>query len=452
MDMSTYNEHISKRGTLITKGGKYISKGRGLYTPAQITSMIATEQYIPVATAAELNGLRNATTRTMGAGTIWEGNYLTGLDKKYVQVRDIDASLYTATSGFFTGVFDGNLFVIESLTVALFTTIQNQSEIRNVKINNATLTGVGVGFICNTKSGTSGGLIEKCHIAGFYNPISYNVSGQFGGIVGNVASSGFTIRFCTAYLTISGSQFNTGGLVGSNLNGANLVIENCYSNIKANSIFTGTKVVGGIIGHIRASCTVNDCGSNMVAEFITGTGARYIGGIAGYQETAGSTINRCFTDVDLYSDSTSGYNCLGGIAGLNRNANSINDSISKCKLQNLGTATRLAAGIVPDNANSFVNNCYAIPILITAVTRSGISGGGTVVNSYYDSTVWGITSGLGLPRTTAQLKNGTASSFINPDGTIDGTNNSANAMFTAWDNNIWRFNPTSKYPRLRNVS
>jgi hypothetical protein len=58
-------------------------------------------------------------------------------------------------------------------------------------------------------------------------------------------------------------------------------------------------------------------------------------------------------------------------------------------------------------------------------------------------------TGKGLPRTTAQMKYGTASSFINSDGTTDATEDPANAMYTAWSTDIWDFLTTADYPELK---
>ena len=51
--------------------------------------------FIPVVTADELNNVRSATLETYGKGTKWEGKYLGGLDKQYIQVADIDLSEYS---------------------------------------------------------------------------------------------------------------------------------------------------------------------------------------------------------------------------------------------------------------------------------------------------------------------------------------------------------------------
>src|SRR5690606_5471589 len=80
----------------------------GLYTVSELDQMIFVDGYIPVANATELNNIRTGRDQTMGAGTCWENTYLTGLDKKYVQVLTIDAGSFGTFSslsfaGFFTG-------------------------------------------------------------------------------------------------------------------------------------------------------------------------------------------------------------------------------------------------------------------------------------------------------------------------------------------------------------
>src|SRR6056297_168270 len=102
---------LSRDGNFLTRGNKALARKetRGLYTPAQITFMIEFEGYVPVASASELDALRNAGSRTMGAGTQWKGSYTTGMDKKYVQVRDVDLGAYNWTTlQQFIGVYDGN--------------------------------------------------------------------------------------------------------------------------------------------------------------------------------------------------------------------------------------------------------------------------------------------------------------------------------------------------------
>jgi hypothetical protein len=74
----------------------FILYNGGKYTKTEISNLINNDGYVPVATGAELNEIRNTVSQTMGIGTIWENTYLTGRDKKYIQVSDLDMSLYTS--------------------------------------------------------------------------------------------------------------------------------------------------------------------------------------------------------------------------------------------------------------------------------------------------------------------------------------------------------------------
>jgi predicted nucleotidyltransferase len=64
---------------------------------------------------------------------------------------------------------------------------------------------------------------------------------------------------------------------------------------------------------------------------------------------------------------------------------------------------------------------------------------GSVNNSYYDSEISGqADTGKGFPRTTKQMQEGYANSMIDGD-----------SMYTAWDNDIWKFGLINKYPELK---
>src|SRR5699024_950015 len=79
--------------------------------------------YIPVATADELDKLRENKKQTFGAGTKWESEYESGLDKKYVQVADIDLSHFDtwepigSGSSRFSGDYNGLGYLITDLKV-----------------------------------------------------------------------------------------------------------------------------------------------------------------------------------------------------------------------------------------------------------------------------------------------------------------------------------------------
>lgn len=63
--------------------------GDSIYTESEIDNLVK-EGNIPILNADDLNNLRESTKQVFAVGTKWEGIYLSGLDKKYIQVSDID--------------------------------------------------------------------------------------------------------------------------------------------------------------------------------------------------------------------------------------------------------------------------------------------------------------------------------------------------------------------------
>ncbi len=106
--------------------------------------------WIPVANEVELDNVRYEENNTFGAGTPWQGTYLGGLDKNYIQVMNIDLDTIANWTpiNHFQGRYDGAGFSISNLTVSadgsmgLFSWAQ-QVEFRNIIIIDATLTRTG---------------------------------------------------------------------------------------------------------------------------------------------------------------------------------------------------------------------------------------------------------------------------------------------------------------------
>ena len=149
--------------------------------------------YTPIATAEELDSIRNDEELTYGKGTKWEGLYEGGLGEQYVQVANIDLSGYSGegwnpignSSSSFTGTYDGGNYVIKGLEV------KGEGEIYQG------LFGATMGAtICNV------GLID--------NKVTGNLA--VGGLVGFAWSSNITDSYATGSVTGTGAQ--VGGLVG----------------------------------------------------------------------------------------------------------------------------------------------------------------------------------------------------------------------------------------------
>ncbi|NBK97283.1 MAG: prepilin-type N-terminal cleavage/methylation domain-containing protein, partial [Erysipelotrichia bacterium] len=190
----------------INSGGKvYYEHGKMPgYSDEEIEDKIK-QGFIPIATAEELNNVRRATLETYGKGTEWEGKYTGGLDKKYVQVKNINLSIYSeegwapiATgSANFTGTYDGGNYVITGLEV--------KGDSKDSQ-----------GLFGRTKGATilNVGLIDN------------KVTGRFsvGGLVGYAYESTIENSYATGQVT---SQYFVGGLVGRA--GASIKISNSYA-------------------------------------------------------------------------------------------------------------------------------------------------------------------------------------------------------------------------------
>ena len=153
--------------------------------------------------------------------------------------------------------------------------------------------------------------------------------------------------------------------------------------------------VGSLVG-------LNSSGSVISNSYATGTirGGDSAGGLVGDNH---SRITNSYTNV-----SVSGGSYIGGIVGCNFSG---------------GT----------------VANSYTISSINSTGSRGGIlgyngAGSRSVVSSYWDMDVSGISSGsYGLGRTTIQLQSPTA----------------ATGIYRSWSSNVWDFGTTEQYPALK---
>jgi hypothetical protein len=147
-----------------------------LYTPEQVTEMITIDGYIPVASASELDALRNSGNRTMGEGSPWEGTYNTGLDKKYVQVDNVDLNTFYqwgsigTQENMFSGTYDGNELNIENMNQNTSVSAPNglfrnlyQGVLKNIKIHGyiENASSLGAGLLCGFTGLDS--VVDNCH-------------------------------------------------------------------------------------------------------------------------------------------------------------------------------------------------------------------------------------------------------------------------------------------------
>lgn len=360
----------------------------GKYTYAELVDMIGVQGYIPVASFNELNALRNSTIQEMGAGTPFEATYLTGTDKRYVQLNNIDfeSSIYVVFN--FAGIYDGNNLLISA-------------------VNTSDKTVFG--------SATSSSIIKNCNIQGDFVYLS-NDKGPFGG---NFYG---TLLNCSFQGFVSGNQF-IGGLVGRLKTGAKIL--NSSVNVTIQGI---SSLLGGLSGVFEGNTEVINCFA-LVAINSNLTALGSIGGLAGFNY---GSIIKSHSQGTIY---LSNIYYSGGIVG--RNYGTIEDCHTSVSIE--GSGLRTGGAIGSNEAGSTVLNCYSVGLVQGSSEVGGFCGAnyGTITNSYWDTDTSGKpTSSGGTGKTTAEMKAG-----LIPDTTI----------YIGWDPLIWDPGTVNDYPSLIGV-
>ncbi len=290
------------------------------------------EHLVPVASAGELDQIRERGPGIFGAGTIYEGEYEGGLDKHYLQCADIDLGMapynegdgWEPIGGFydehyqefthpFTGSYHGNGYRIKNLTIdnddegvaGLFGYVASDSVLTEIILEDVDVNG---GLAAAALAGYNKGKISNCHAAG-------QISGliKVGGLVGYNASDG---EIDASHVEASVRQswagdpgefeaemYGTGGLVGSN--------EGAINDSSADGEVVAPIFVGGLVGYNEG--WIGDSSSSAtVAEIDTDncfvlTGA---GGLAGANSGTILRSHACGTEI-------SGYKMVGGLVGVN---------------------------------------------------------------------------------------------------------------------------------------
>ena len=276
----------------------------------------------------------------------------------------------------------------------------------------ATGTATGTGDYVGGLSGNSSGIISACYATG-------DATGGYyvGGLVGENTS---TISACYATGAASG-DYNVGGLVGS----SSSTISACYATGDA----SGSSWVGGLVGSSEG--TIRACYATGDA---TGT-ASNVGGLVG--SNFSGTISACYATGDATGTSQS----VGGLVG---NSNGI---ISACYATGDANGASYVGGLVGYSTGT-ISACYATGDASGSSNVGGLVGrndGGTVTNSYFDSTVSNRTDSDDYAKTTVQLQTPTAYGtamdiYANWNIDVDGDSNS---------DDPWDFGTASQYPALK---
>ena len=205
----------------------------------------------------------------------------------------------TNTNALFNSIFDGNDYIISDLTITnpvfpytnaagLFGAISPGTQLRNVHIRSASITGAGsrvgilVGYARGARITSSSALYDS-------------VSGRsyVGGLVGLGGEAIITLSYASGD-SVRGTGNHVGGLVGA---GGNAVITSSYAVSRAVS---GADNVGGLVGW-GGSVTIR-------SSYATGgsvRGSAYVGGLLGYG--AGAIISDSYWDIYTNGIETGSY-------------------------------------------------------------------------------------------------------------------------------------------------
>ena len=262
-------------------------------------------------------------------------------NKCFLLTADIDLGgitiipIGTNYSNSFTGVFNGQGFVIRNVVINLpdsdfigiFGFVRGGAQIRNLGLDNVNVTGRS--YVGGLVGGTESGSITGCSVAVIVNGVTL-VGGLMGfndkGLINSCYSSG----------TVNGTWDAVGGLVGGNYNGPAIC---CYST--ANVTGTG-RYVGGLAG-------VNH--SSIICCYSTGTVSAkgYVGGLVGVNNSSAGLITSCYSTGAV--NGTGKY--VGGLVG-SHSYGSISFSYSTGSV----SGTSYVGGLTGSNTEGFITSCF----------------------------------------------------------------------------------------------
>lgn len=278
------------------------------------------EGYIPIASSDDLDNLREKKEQVFGIGTQWEGVYESGLDKRYIQVSDIDLGVVSNWRPIgpdedhpFTGDYDGGGYRIRNMTadresqnyVGLFGMATN-GKIHDVRLENVkVIGGQNVGGIAGRHKDH---IISKSSVEG-----SIKGRQDVGGVVGFQRQS--TVSESYVKGQVESSAFLVGGIVG----------HQWYSSI-TNSYMMGDVIgninyTGGLVGAQRASSSTY---SYMVGRVDGGGSGMNVGSLIGHKD---------------YTCSSEGSYSNKDVSGQSEVVGGLGDDINDQSIDGLGKTT-----------------------------------------------------------------------------------------------------------------
>ena len=293
----------------------------------------------------------------------------------------------------FAGSFDGNGYTISGLQInrdttdnqGLFGVTSSSAVISNVGLLNLKVEGRAkvAGLV-----GTNQGQVGHSYVVG--NIRAESRLGPAGGLV--ASNNGGDIIGSYAISEVSGTS-SLGGLVGDN-DGR---IINSYADSIVSALVSGGTGFGGLVGRNRSLIANSYATGKILA-----SGSSIIGGLVGRGDQGAQIING-YASVNIEGGSS------GGLVGYN--VGSIENSYAIGEL----SGGRVEGSLV------------------------GISEGGRIIASYWNTDTISVGSNHGIGQTTRQLQSATPT-------------RPANSIYKDWDSSDWDFGTAQQYPILKHTS
>ncbi len=357
--------------------------------------------WIPVANEIELKNVEVDEDNLFGLGTEWEDTYAGGMDKRYVQIDDIDLDgFYWYPMGIdeegnffanFSGFYDGNNFKIRNLTTdpeqyefqGLVAWTMPGSSLRNIYLENVEIKYNHTwGGYNGSLAGWSGGEVYNCHAR------NVEVHGEdwTGGLVGH-GNTGTIIKSSVEDFLVVGSYL-IGGLLGGDWA---TQIEDSYvdnGTVQCQEVPWDVDM-GGLAGNLGMPVFNSYVGKDVTlfCEYLEGFGGWddiTIGGLVGIATSSDFAIYNSYSRANIVAESDIEWYppvILGGLFGKEAwtNAGNVENSYF--------------AGTISSN----------VPATLSGLL---VEIAGDVINSYYDSDTTGLSdTGNGEPKSTLEMQN-----------------------------------------------
>jgi hypothetical protein len=345
---------------------------------------------IPISNRAELEAIRH---NLSGSYHLTANIDLFGTE--WVPLGDRDNA--------FTGVFDGQGYVVRNLTLmnalrsyrfsGLFGRASD-STIKNVGMEDVSIGGSGAtreysgGIV-----GHNSGIVINCYSSGSIHAGVVWDNAYAGGIVGFNATSG-SVNNCysTSSVSVHGSPTYAGGISGYNAGSIN----DCHNTGLVSGYALGSFHAGGISGYNAGS--IRNSYNTGTINTTSGANNIYMGGICGYNAVS-SSISQSYNTGSLSMSHNANNAYSGGICGYNAGT-VMNNYNTGSASSSSGSGNSYSGGISGYNAvGASITTNYNSGAVSTSSDRDnrcflgGVCGQneGTVTNS-----IWNVDSGQTL--------------------------------------------------------